>query len=474
MTKYSGSIPVTGTVTTTDTQDTYATHLDELGKGGYRVVDTIADRDDISSERRTEGMLVYVVADSMMYQLIGGSNNSNWIQPEFDTTSSLTDQYIFRGDASGKAVESADLIDVELDLILLNQKVDGINGSTPLLEQPSTSFPSAQVLSDMQPGFLLHSKAGKVISLPIITNDHLPGLAEGNIRVGSIAGRPEQVTYELNTIPANADTDLGAFGITTTSAPATGNHLANKNYVDSKASGGSDTITLTGAVTGSGSGAIDTVLTDINVSQITDFDDAVEAYPLSSFSLPTNDVNMGSQRISQLGEPFFSSDAATMGYVDTEIAAISTTPEPLSIGYTYVENATGNLNATAGDELELSYLSYVFNGLPERGFDMPTPGLMRYILPDSGFFMVTAVIGFQNIFAATPETNVTFSLRKNGIINAARPVFKTRLLPETPTVSHVKTLPIFLNQFDNLILVIESSVTTQIEITDLIMYVEKY
>jgi hypothetical protein len=62
-----------------DTADTYATHDDTYGRGGYRAVATVAERDAIPSPRRKEGMLVYVVADNKTYQLYGGITNSNWI-----------------------------------------------------------------------------------------------------------------------------------------------------------------------------------------------------------------------------------------------------------------------------------------------------------------------------------------------------------------------------------------------------------
>ena len=41
--------------------DTYATHFEEFGKGGYRSVQTIADRDAITYERRAVGMEVRVL-----------------------------------------------------------------------------------------------------------------------------------------------------------------------------------------------------------------------------------------------------------------------------------------------------------------------------------------------------------------------------------------------------------------------------
>ena len=53
----SGIVPFT-------TDDKYPTHYAQYGKGGYRTVDNITERDEIPSERLEEGMLVYVINDS--------------------------------------------------------------------------------------------------------------------------------------------------------------------------------------------------------------------------------------------------------------------------------------------------------------------------------------------------------------------------------------------------------------------------
>ncbi len=49
--------------------DTYATHSDEYGKGGYRAVQSIEDRDAISYERRSLGMEVRVMDEGVVYYL---------------------------------------------------------------------------------------------------------------------------------------------------------------------------------------------------------------------------------------------------------------------------------------------------------------------------------------------------------------------------------------------------------------------
>ena len=65
----------------TDSLDTYATHDDKYGRGGHRSVDTIVERDEITPERRKEGMTVYVKENKTKYILENGIdkvNNLEW------------------------------------------------------------------------------------------------------------------------------------------------------------------------------------------------------------------------------------------------------------------------------------------------------------------------------------------------------------------------------------------------------------
>jgi hypothetical protein len=61
-----------------DTNDIYETHDEKYGKGSYRTVADVTERDSITDARRKEGMLVYVIADDTIYQLRGGITNSDW------------------------------------------------------------------------------------------------------------------------------------------------------------------------------------------------------------------------------------------------------------------------------------------------------------------------------------------------------------------------------------------------------------
>lgn len=68
--------PVTAYIAPSDVTDTYATHLDTYGKGGYMVVADTTERDAIPAGRRKEGMLVHVIAGDVFYTL--DADLTNW------------------------------------------------------------------------------------------------------------------------------------------------------------------------------------------------------------------------------------------------------------------------------------------------------------------------------------------------------------------------------------------------------------
>ena len=73
------SIPLGGPVAPTDDTDVYPSHFTKYGKGGWRAVLSIAERDAITAERREEGMVVYVRQPvGVEYELVGGITNAHW------------------------------------------------------------------------------------------------------------------------------------------------------------------------------------------------------------------------------------------------------------------------------------------------------------------------------------------------------------------------------------------------------------
>jgi len=74
-----GTIPVTSGIAPTDTTDTFATHIDIYGEGGYMTVADQAEREAITTERRKQGMAVYQNDTNEMYVLKDGVTNSDWV-----------------------------------------------------------------------------------------------------------------------------------------------------------------------------------------------------------------------------------------------------------------------------------------------------------------------------------------------------------------------------------------------------------
>lgn len=73
MTAIPGSIRVTGMIAPSDSTDVYATHDSKYGKGGFKEVTNYTERDAITTERRSEGMLVYVTDTKEYFKIENGN-----------------------------------------------------------------------------------------------------------------------------------------------------------------------------------------------------------------------------------------------------------------------------------------------------------------------------------------------------------------------------------------------------------------
>jgi hypothetical protein len=166
MSKIPGSLPITGFIGTTFAADTYPTHIDELGKGGYRSVSNIDARNSISAERRSIGMMCYVLSESKAYQLVGGLGNEFW--KEFEAipplgvfnVAGVTYPEIFVGTATGKPEASQSFGYALIDLAFLNTRLltgNFIMGDAPV----QAAWQGAQFLANLQDGIL--AKTGSTV-----------------------------------------------------------------------------------------------------------------------------------------------------------------------------------------------------------------------------------------------------------------------------------------------------------------------
>lgn len=69
---------INSSIVPNDSGDIYSTHQAQYGKGGWRTVADTTERNAITTQRREEGMVVWVSDLSAAYQLIGGVDNANW------------------------------------------------------------------------------------------------------------------------------------------------------------------------------------------------------------------------------------------------------------------------------------------------------------------------------------------------------------------------------------------------------------
>lgn len=79
-------MPIPGTTTVpakiapSSLLDTYATHDEQFGQGGFRTVATITDRNNIPNARRKEGMIVMVKSPRKFYQLGPSLLDADWYE----------------------------------------------------------------------------------------------------------------------------------------------------------------------------------------------------------------------------------------------------------------------------------------------------------------------------------------------------------------------------------------------------------
>ena len=80
--------------------DVYATHDSKFGKGGWRSVETMQEMVHIPFERRSIGMIVYVIANGNTYMLTGTLENTGWhlYSDQLDKHFTYTDHQIYASD----------------------------------------------------------------------------------------------------------------------------------------------------------------------------------------------------------------------------------------------------------------------------------------------------------------------------------------------------------------------------------------
>jgi hypothetical protein len=182
-----GTVPITGTITTTNDLDTYPTHWDKFAKGGLRTVISLAQRDAITTERRSEGMQVYVRDVRQLQQLIGGIDNTKWVT-------------LLTIDVDNRVI-------VNNDLNLQKYIIEGT--ATPLL-------PNAVPLASQADGYLVNT-AGIVSTTTSFSPSDI-ALSSGKLLIGDSSNKAiETQTVNINNLPTGDLTGGGMIKYDSTS-----------------------------------------------------------------------------------------------------------------------------------------------------------------------------------------------------------------------------------------------------------------
>jgi hypothetical protein len=77
---FSGNVPITGFISPTSEIEQFATHDSLYGKGGWKEVGTTGEMFAITTDRRKQGMAVFVTGLQKTYVLKDGITNTNWVE----------------------------------------------------------------------------------------------------------------------------------------------------------------------------------------------------------------------------------------------------------------------------------------------------------------------------------------------------------------------------------------------------------
>lgn len=113
----------------------------------------------------------------------------------------IEEGYILIGGGDGFSVKSPILIDMRLDLINLRRDVNDIFDTSFIIGFPDVDFPQAQVLSELDDGFM-YNTAGIVSTSSTIPITGLPDLTYKNLWLGNSSNRPEETQrIQIDNLP---------------------------------------------------------------------------------------------------------------------------------------------------------------------------------------------------------------------------------------------------------------------------------
>ena len=208
MAQIPGSVPLTGKVAPTDDTDTFATHVDIYGEGGYMTVANTTERDAITSERRKQGMAVFVNDTNEMYILQDGVTNADWV--------------LFSGGGGDLAIEYEGL-EITSAADKINFTGSGVTASASGFDI-TVNIPGGGGNPDMQDVFnnstpnITAIDASKTLSLSAGTTNILTDTGSGGSGEITIQSGDAGKIVELQLDSANAEVNLTSHGLINTKA----------------------------------------------------------------------------------------------------------------------------------------------------------------------------------------------------------------------------------------------------------------
>lgn len=114
----------------------------------------------------------------------------------------IPEDYILIGDGQGFSTPSPILIDMRLDIANLRRDVNDVFDTSFIIGFPDVDFPNAQVLSELNDGFI-YNTGGTVSTFSIIPITSLPNLSNHKIWIGNSSNRPvEAQTIIIDNLPS--------------------------------------------------------------------------------------------------------------------------------------------------------------------------------------------------------------------------------------------------------------------------------
>ena len=266
----------------------------------------------------------------------------------------------------------------------------------------------------------------------------------------------------------NTSVSMGSQKIINLLTPTLATDAATKAYVDSFAGA---SLTLTGAVTGSGTGTIATTLTNITTSQITNFNAAVTAFRLDQFATPITSVDMGSRKIINLLTPTLAADATTKDYVDINVtnATVIATNNASNFTLKYQRSANVySVNNAVTNVLVANTPQKIagFTNSLTAGFTTSGSNRVVYSGPESLFFTVYG--SAQVSSSAGGGTILNLEIVKNGTVGIILPIISTRVLSaNTPQIITIHSTPFQMVTNDYVELFITASVNTTVTVSNM-------